>query len=273
MLLRSISILCVALLFASCNDGKKQSSEQPIILGDSSTIVTETDPKRLSNFVEDIQVKHEAADSTRIQQEQTATPPQNTDTPKTAPAAQVQKDGLKIAFKEVTIFIPAITAKTYRNQNLERANGASYQLTSGKLNGNHIQMSDAIITRVSQRYITDVIVKNELGTLHLDALTNITEWTPLRVHNNITAITGLDESRLDYEKATPAQIKAAVTRAAKNKRMSRRDIQKWENSVRRIRSVNQKPLLIILRSVMWKIDGKDANGKNFSKQVRIDMPV
>ena len=55
--------------------------------------------------------------------------------------------------------------------------------------------------------------------------------------------------------------------------MGRRRIQEWEKSARNLRAVNQKPLYIMLRSVMWKIDGKDAQGKIFSKQIRVDVPM
>ena len=50
-------------------------------------------------------------------------------------------------------------------------------------------------------------------------------------------------------------------------------VQEWVNSVSNIHSANQKPLIITLRSVIWKIDGKDEKGKTFSKQIRIDLPV
>jgi hypothetical protein len=78
---------------------------------------------------------------------------------------------------------------------------------------------------------------------------------------------------LEYEDANKNAIRAAVTKSCRRHRMSRRKTQEWEESVRNVRSVNQKPLYVILRSVMWKVDGKDANGKSFSKQIRVDMPL
>lgn len=277
MSLRNIFIAIVSILFLSCG-GNQKHTNGPIVLGDSSTIVTETDPKYLSDFVDDIQLQKPVIDTTPAIKEELPQPEvAKTETepvPDKTQVAQEQpstKNGLNVPFKEVTVFIPNIETRSYRNQNLEKANGASYQLTGGKLNGNQLQVSGATITRVSQRYITKVIAKNELGTLELDALNNTTEWTPLKGNGKTYTITGLN--RPIAKKVTPAQIRLAVSRAAKNKRMSRQNIQKWERAVRSVRSLNQKPFTLVIRSVMWKIDGKDAKGKNFQKQLRVDLPV
>jgi len=55
--------------------------------------------------------------------------------------------------------------------------------------------------------------------------------------------------------------------------MSKKKEQEWLRTVRNVRAANQKPLVIMLRSIMWKIDGKDADGKPISRQIRIDMPI
>ena len=43
------------MFFVSCKEDKKQNNG-PIILGDPATIVTETDSKYMSDFVDDIQL-------------------------------------------------------------------------------------------------------------------------------------------------------------------------------------------------------------------------
>ena len=279
MYLRLISVFSLALFMISCSEGTRQN-RGPIVLGDSSTIVTETDSKYLRDFVDDIKVRAKEQDTTEVAQPETQPEtfqrPDETNLPVTTepqkPEVQEGK-GLNIPFKEVTVYIPNIETKTYREQNLQLATGASYLLTEGELNGNKIHLNgNTSITKVSQRYITAVEAKNELGSLIIDGLSNTTDWQTIRGKNNIYLISGLEPNKLDYKRATPAQIKNAVSKAAKNKRMSKKNIQKWENSVRNVRSVDQKPFNIILRSVMWKIEGKDATGKPFQKQVRIDLP-
>jgi len=275
MSFRSFLTFSVCLFFLSCGSDKKQQSNGPIVLGDSAMIVTETDSSYLTNFVDDLQLKS-LADDTLSQDSANASQPGVAQTENNAPqqptpaAAQAPTgSGLSIPFKEVTVFIPDIKTKTYRAQNPQTSNGATYQWLNGRLNGNVLRLSGATITKVSQRHITKVIAKGDAGTLQLDALSNTTDWAPLRGDGKSYTITGLD--RPETKKVTPAQIKQAVTRAAKNKRLSRANQQKWEREVRSVRSLNQKPFQAVVRSVMWKVEGKDASGKPFQKQIRIDI--
>jgi hypothetical protein len=277
-------LLCGLLLVASCNSNTKSGNHGPIVLGDSATIVTETDSQNLRDFVTDLQpatppaAKEEdtatqaaTLDTAQKPQEQTAktTPP---------PAKEIEAkkepavNGLNVAFKEVTVSIPNIGTKSFRNQNPQRANGVTYQLTTGNLNNNQIKITNGSVTTVSQRYETMVVVKNDLGVLPLESLTTNTDWQPLKGRGNVYTISGLAPSALTCDKASPAEIRNAVTRAARRQRMSRSGQRDWLNSIRNVRAVNQRPLTIVLRSVEWKIAGKTANGKSFQKQLRIDIP-
>lgn len=272
MFVRVFSICGIVLLFAACKDNSKQGGK-PIVLGDSSSIVTETDPAYLGDYVDDIQIREIPKDTVapETQAATDTTAPQTTATTQPAQPAAPKGSGLTVGFKEVTVFIPGIKTKTYRNQDPIKANGATYQLEGGNLVGNQITVSGANVTRVSQRYITRVVAENDLGTLNLDALGTTTSWSPLKGNGKTYAISGLEPNRLEADKANQNQIRNAVSRAARSKRMSRQNIQKWEQSVRNVRSVNQAPLSVELRSVMWKIEGKDASGKIFQKQIRIDL--
>jgi len=287
----SIILPFILVALISCNNGDNARSHGSIRLGDSASIVTENDSQYLKDIVTDFNSR--MPEST--EEKDTATTPapqQPKDTavattaaaqpatqqeaakpaPET-PAAQPQGEGLTVAFKDVSIFIPGLSVKTYRKQNLERANGASYQLTGGKLNGNHIKIVSGNVTRISQHYQTVVTIKNDLGTLPLDALSSTTEWQALPGSKGTYTISGLDGRHLQYSKASPAQIRKALERAVRAHRMSKRKEKEWLNSIARVRAVNQPPLSVTLRSVIWKIEGKDARGRNFQKQVRVDLPI
>jgi len=273
------------LLCAACNtEGGKNRG--PIVLGDTSTIVTETEEKYLTNFVDDIQVLPReaevptdtsslaAADTTRATDTATPPPVAASEEPllPVAPAGDAG-DGLHVNFKEVQVFLPGIEAKSFRNQNPARSNGVSYQLTDGNIRGNVLKITGATVTRVSQRYITTVIAKNELGTLNLESLGTTTEWRQLQGRNGSYTISGLEPQRLQTRNVPAANIRNAISRAARRQRLSRQTVQKWEQVARRITSVRQKPLSLALRSVMWKVEGRDARGRSFTKQVRLDMPL
>lgn len=284
--MRSFNLLIIAgaILLQSCgNDSPNRG--KPIVLGDPATIVTETDSQYLQDFVADVKplqpvttelpatdtaVQTEAPKEETKPEEQTQTAEQKAEE-KTAAAPK--GNGLKVEFKEITILIPNIGTRTYKQQDTRKANGATYEITSGTLVGNQIKTGGGTVTKVSQRYQTVIVVKNNLGTLVLESLNRTTDWQTLKGGNNTYNITGLGNNQLQYIKASPSAIKNAVTRAARNKRMNRATEQKWLKSVSKVRDANDKPLVVLLRSVMWKIEGKDESGKPYQKQLRLDIPL
>lgn len=257
--------------FFSCNNAQNPNAGKPIVLGDPSTIVTETDSQYLQDFVADINLIKAP------QPEVVNTPAPTADTATAKPAETApeppKENGLTVKFKEVTVFIPDIETKTYGDQNTENANGASYEITKGELQGNELKIINGTVEKVSQRYQTVVYAKNDLGILMLESLNDIDEWRPVKGSNNVYPIKGLGKRELDYKKPSKAAIRAAVAKAVKNARLSKAKQNKWISSLKNVSSVKQKPLHVELRSVMWKIDGKDASGKHFQKQLRIDIPI
>lgn len=267
-----VSFVALAGLLASCEEQGK-GGNGPIVLGDSTTIVTETD----SAYLQDMVLDYQPVTQPKEQPKEEAKP---IDTPATAQAASAEPEpqeqpkeeakpvakgnGLTIDLKEVDLFIPNISAK---------GSNGTYQLTKGDLDGKQLKVTDGTVQKISQRYQTVVVAENNLGTLVLDKLSTTTGWQAVKGSGNTYTISGLDDRRLAAPKATNASIRDAITRAARSKRLSKAQTQKWLNSTKSIRATNQKPLSVELRSVMWKIDGKDAKGKPFSKQVRVDLPL
>jgi hypothetical protein len=268
--------LVAGIFILSCNNMPSQN-HGPITLGDSSSIVTEKDPQKLQDLVTDLKPLPPPAEN-----KDTVAAVQNTklqkapDTAKKAPEKQKPQQpavgGLNADFNVASVLIPNINVKLAGNPNLEHANGVVYTLISGNIPGSLLKVT-ANVTRVSQRYQSVVVLKNEIGTLPLESLSNTTDWEPLKGTNNIYRATGLDERSLEVPEANRNTIKIAVQKAAQRRRMGRRRVQEWVESARNVRAPNQKPLFITLRSVMWKIDGKDASGKIFSKQIRVDIPL
>ena len=264
-------------LFFSCKD-MPPKNHGPIVLGDSSSIVTERDPQKLKDLVTDLQPvipTPETKDTTETKPAGAAADTSKKVAPGASkPAAQVlpAAAGLKAEFKDVSILIPNLNAKIAGKADLQKANGAVYTFVSGDINGNTLHVTGNV-TKVSQRYQSVAVLKNELGTLPVDQLSITTDWEPIKGNNNQYKITDLDTKSLEYPHASANAIHSAVGKAAQRHHFSRKKVKEWENSVHHIKAANQKPMYIMLRSVMWKIDGKDANGKLFSKQIRIDVPM
>lgn len=266
-------------MLTACNDPKNKS-HGPIVLGDSSTIVTETDPVHLQDMVQDLRPAIEQALDTTAAiatappkdtiKTTAATPPPEEKAP---PAAQAPGNGLNIAFKEVTVFIPNITTRSYGRQDLQNARGATYELSSGNIAGNQLKILNGTVQKISQRYQSVIALQDGNRTLQLESLgIHASDWQTLKGNGSNFSITGLESSRLDYIEAGPAAIKNAVTQATRKARMSKSEASDWQALGKNVRSAERAPCTILLRSVSWRVEGKDAKGKTFNKEIRIDMP-
>ncbi len=257
---------------ACCKDVGGKKTNGPFILGDPATIVTETD----SQYLQDMVLDYHPAPVAETPKETEPTPSADTSTvaqqpatpandPKEETLAKPEKvSGLEMDFGNAAIVITGISGK---------GSGTSYQLKSGSLNGKQIRATEGSLVKVSQRYQTVVVAESDMGTLVLDNLSTTTGWQALKSSGAAATISGLEERKLETPKANAASIKNAVTRATRKKRMSKRNEQKWLASVKNTRTANQKPLDVKLRSVMWKVEGKDSKGKPYSRQIRVDMPL
>lgn len=281
-----LSVVCAGLLWGSC--ATSSNTGKPIVLGDTSLIITETDSQYLQDFVQDVKpssvssaptdsvqstpapdtvaaAQHPAAkpESSPVKQE-----PGNEDEKATA----VPNDGLAIIFKNISIVISDIKARSGSSEKaIANAGSVTYQLTRGTLNGKQIKVSGGTVESISQRVQSETSVKNNLGTLELPSLAATSGWTKLKGSKNTYTITGLTASQLPEPRISPASLRNAVSRAAKAQRMKKAKEQQWLAAIKNVRSAGQKPLRLALKSVTWKIDGKDASGKRYSKQVRIDI--
>jgi hypothetical protein len=276
----------ICLAAASCDSSDRVGSRGPIVLGDPATIVTETDSQYLRDFITDIHLPAPqaeatvaaptAADTTQqadtvARQGQSAEEPVKKE-PTAKEAVAAAEQGLTVDFGEITVFIPNIETRTYSGSPKSR-NSAAVQLTGGKIAGNSIRISGkGKVERINQRYETSVRYKHASGTLLLESLNYTSDWKSLKAGREVT-IVGLEEKKLQYKKATPAQIRTAVTKAARAKKLSKKKEQDYLNGIRNIRSVNQKPLDVVLRTVIWEISGRDSKGRAFKKELRIDMSV
>jgi hypothetical protein len=276
----------IVLSLSACTDIQRKT-HGPIRLGDTASIVTEKDPSKLQDFVTDLKpviTPIAPVDTPKPTQPNTG---QHIDTQVAKPVAAVPAvttqpaattplptgNGLNVDFKEISIFIPNIAAKQFGKANLQKENGAVYSLLSGQLPGN-ILRTKGNITKVAQRYQVIIVLRGKNGNLPLESLSSTAPWQLITGNNGTYPIKGLHTNELVYPSVNEAAIRNAVTKSARSRRLSRKKTEEWLQVLgRNIKSANQKPLEVTLRSVMWKLDGKDASGRMFSKQVRIDLPL
>lgn len=266
-------LLFGCIYLTSCNNTPK-GSHGPIRLGDSSTIVTESDPQRLQDLVTDLNPvipSNIPVDSPKPKE-----PEHVADTAKKTPApaaeatlAGLSGPGMKAEFKETVITLPGINAKQAGKSN---PNGAVFTWVGGNIN-NSVLHATGNVTKVSQRYQSVVLVKGRNGDLPLEELSNTTSWKQINGNNGAYSVKGLGDNELDFENASAGEIKNAINKSARTRRLSHKKLEEWLNIAGKNPKIGQKPVIVTLRSVMWKIDGKDEKGKIFSKQIRIDIPM
>lgn len=261
-----ISTVAVLGLFTSCEEQGK-GGNGPIVLGDSAYIVTETD----STYLQDMVLDYQPVAKKELQAPET---PKVIDTPlqqqepakeeETVKEEEPKGKGLNIELRDFTLFIPNVAA---------RGSNGTYMLTKGNLSNNKLQITNGTVEEVEQRYQTVVVAESSLGKLVLDNLSTLASWKPLKGNGKTYTISGISDRELAAPKFSSFTLRRAIQSAARKQRLSKAQTQKWLNSVSNVRRANQKPLSVELRSVMWKIDGKDAKGKPFNRQVRIDLPI
>ena len=268
------------ILLNSCGSGSAPKNRGAIVFGDSSSIVTETDPRYLSNNVEDI---------VAVQQEVIVDSPLNAEPLKkdstktvTTPVSSVRKeelkdqdrkDGLNAPFKDMRVFIANVEAREGKSINWNNVKGASFTLLQGELNGKTLVIDGTDISKVMQRSQTVVVLKTENGkSFKLSLPSSNSEWQTLKGSNGKYTISGVGKGQLKYKgKFSPNALRNATQKLARNNRIGKRDEQKLLNTIRNVRNPNQSPCSIALQSVVWKISGKDAAGKSIERELRIDI--
>jgi hypothetical protein len=279
----SHSVCLFALLFlqTSCGNSSKPQNRGAIVFGDSSTIVTESDLRLLRNNVTDIVPQNQSTETDTAQ----ALPAKPVDTAKAivaettetavpdAPKAEAI-EGLQAPFSSFSLYIKGIKARAGKKVDWQSAHGASFTLEEGSLASKLIAVEKGTITKVAQRVQTVVMLKTTNGKMF--KLTGLpidqSAWIALSAKNGQFTIKGLSNKELKYEKKFTANaLKNAVQKVARAQKWSKKEEQKVLQAIRTVRSANQAPCSIALQSVVWKISGKDANGKSLEKELRIDI--
>lgn len=278
---QSLLFLLVASLLVACGEEQESKNRGAIVMNDPATIVTETDKKYLTDFVEDIHLKEvpvvteDSVQKTESEEtEEKKSEPTVIQENKPTVKANTGK-GLSIDFNEIQVFIPNIEIKSLKNQQPEKKGAASYQVVKGNLTANtKMQVTgSAKDLKIEMRYISTVLFENEWGNFQISSLGKTSDWSELKGTNGNFTLKMLQANSIETKKTNPTQIRQALTKAISRKRLSKAQKQQFEKLKDRIHSVQQEPLKVAVRSVMWKIQFNDEKGKPKVKQLRLDLPI
>ncbi len=271
-----ISYLCLAVVFAaSCSEMSGNRERGPIVLGDSSTIVTETDAQYLKDEVLDIgprpamekQVEETKPEPTKVT-EAVAEKTEDTPTPKVA------GKGFNIDFGGVRMVLEGLEAKEIKKQDPVKQSGVAYMLTSPDIAKGKVVIYGAKELTVKQRYQSQLVIRSESGMVDLRNLGLYTsDWAVVNTSGNAAqksfTLSGLGNPA--FLQANNNKITNAADKELRKRRTNSRTIQSWMKEIKKIKKPGDKPSEIILDNVQWQISGKDAKGNAFQKTVRIDV--
>lgn len=246
----------------------------PIVLGDSSTIVTETDTAYLNDQVADIEpqqlIQHATQEPAATSKEQ---PPLPKETPKPAAATEETPshiNGLTIDFGQgVHVSFSGIATREFQQQNPEKEAGVSYAITSGDLPESNLIISGLKSIKVLQRYQSELLLKSGREKLSLQNMGSyLSEWQNISGNGSSFSLNSLQN--IKYKSVSHNTIRNGVRAAARSGHLSRSATNFWIDAIRRTRSANDAPCQVELDNVQWQISGKTASGKSFHKTIRLE---
>lgn len=270
------SSIFLMISLVSCQDVNTKQFD-PIILGDSSLIVTETNPTYLKNDVEDIDPKHtnvEIAEvkpiikDTAAQINTTVSKPIDSINTKQVPKNNVKDFILEIG-NNTTIVFENLKTKSYRNQQPDKLNSLTYQRTSGSLENVNVKVTGGKITSVKQKYTSHVVANFKDASFVVTSLGDYNSGYQT-IKNNGNNFVAFNLSKPNFKSVSKKNLQNALGKDAKNKKYNKQLLNKLNKEIKNVQSVNQAPLKVVLKYAVWQINGVDANGKSFSKEIRID---
>ncbi len=264
-----LSFAVLSLMLFSCKDQSKEN--RPIVLGDTSMIVTETDERFLKNNTEDISPTNKKSSEGKI-----TSMMMQMDSVKSVKKLEEEKgsaplSGFTIHFAECDVVFDNLTAHAIQNNQDERtSNSVSYVVDAGNLDEMNLQVSgldeanveQRIFTRLRVEALSDNFVLNDLGKF-------ISPWSALAGKD--FKYVSLSNNSLQFFTVENTKIRNAVDRELRKKKKTRQEIQEWMNVIKKTNSYSDEPCKIQVVSAQWRIIGKK-NGKRIQKLIQFDIP-
>lgn len=263
-----------AILLSACGANQEQQSKGAIVLGDSTTIITEKDSQYLKDDVLDMEplepTKPATVEPAPVPKDTTTK--DNTNTTSSTNTTPLEK-GFVVDFGEAKMVLAGLEANDARKQNPKQDAGLTYVLKSNDISVGNVVFHNVKSVNVKQRYQTKLVLKSTLGTVDLKDLGLYTsDWKALNgktaAGKESFALNNLNN--LTYASVNNNKITNAADRELRKLRTSSRNIQAWMKEIKKARNAQDKPCEVILDNVQWQVSGTDTKGKTFQKTIRVD---
>lgn len=289
--MRPYSLLCSALcmlsiVVSSCDSAPENRQFKPIVMGDSSTIVTELDSNYLSNNVADVTfgntmnsnvdasatapapsettppIATSTAETTTPPAVTTAAPPAATNAPKT--------DGMAINIGNGTyLLIEGVQLNSGSGTDGQNKNELSYSIKSGKPQQAQIKVHNGKIGAAQYRYSStaNMTINNKIVPLNkLGTYTSAwAKTTATQTAVNIPTLKGIS-----FKKVKEAELKEAVQESLRQRNYKSTAIKAAVNKINKRTQITSAPFSVATTSTAIKLSGTDAKGKAFEKIIKLE---
>ncbi len=267
-----ITALPFLLLTTACSYTGNQTANAPIVMGDSTTIVTETDSQYLRSAFADYEVANpvEAApvpENPKVDSPTVSVP--KTDTPVAAVVKKPTGPGLSADFGDVQVFVENLRVRN-EDANAKGVRSVAYSSDGSAFRPKNLVVNDGKANGASLKQKTDfeVVVNTGKELLPLPSLgKQSTGWQTVSGKGGTFALT---EPQAPAFKVTNASIKNAAQQAARKARMSSKEQTALLNRLSRVKTVDGDLLQAKPVATMWQVTAKDAKGKAVTKEIRVD---
>jgi len=252
---------------------KPRGGSKPLMLGDPSGIVTETDSTYLKNFTNDIspkQVQSSEAEITDMMVE--------VDSAKASAAIEKASEegaihlrGLTIPIGEGSVVLNGIEGHTLNQKVPDPAlRSVSYVHDAGEWKELKLGVTGLSDVRVEQRLITRLVVNINDAPVLLNSLGRYTSpWYNLP--GNGTQFVSLGANSITYMSLEGTAIRAAAQTEMNAKKWSSSKKQEAITAMKPIRSFRDKPCAVVVKSIQWRVSAS-LDGKRVQQLIQLDLP-
>lgn len=269
MKLNKIQLIFFLLFLFSCEE--KIKNPKPIVIGDTNSIITETDSQYLKNFTNDISPTRKKSSESQIASMMVQVDSlKSTQQLEEETQQKVPINGFSINFNECSVVFNNLYAHALNNTQDERkSNSVSYLKDGGEFLEMKLQVTGLNEIKVEERLTLQLAVEKE-GERYIlfDLGKFITPWYNLAGKDQTFISVG--NNSLSFHEVNQQKIKNALIRELTKKKKNKEIMSAWMKAIENTKIYADAPCKILISSAQWRITGK-SNNKRVQKLIQFDQ--
>jgi hypothetical protein len=262
------------LLLSACTPSTPTTNYTAIVMGDSSTIVTEKDAQYLKNNTLDFKPTQTEpginsktippANTTKDTAVAVITKTKDSSNTNTTPQGfNTHWDKVNINWSQINLKEVSSTGNTYRYKSADKNTQQAAIAGTGLKN-----------IAIKQRYRSTLMLSSSRGNVDLRQLGTYTSgWNTINVQEDNGKFTALplQIKNVQFLSVNHAKIKKAVEVELTKRKASQKDKTNWLKEIRQTHTAKDSPCSIIVNQIELQLTGTGKDGKSFQKQIVIDL--